>query len=265
MDYTHEIKQYSNELHKRVVKNFPTRKINVNFKNEIFGIDLADMITYKDENDGYAYIFVIEDLFTRKAWTIPLKDKKSKTVAIALDKLFTAIQSHPLYIWSDKGGEFYNTDMTKLLKKYNIHHYSVYGQSKVAPVERLNQTLKHIMFKKLTEMQSHRWIDILEYVIDKYNNNKHSSIGISPNQAYQNPEHIKHKVDLDVKPYIQTSTDKPKYHLGDYVRVSRLKGNFEKGYDANFTSEIFQIVEIDNSYPITYKLNDLMPYILNRK
>ena len=72
--------------------------------------------------------------------------------------------------------------MTKLLKKYDISQYSVYGQSKVANVERLNGTLKNIMFKILTEKQTHKWIDIIDDVVDTYNNNIHSAIGCTPNK-----------------------------------------------------------------------------------
>ncbi len=247
-----DVKQFSEELHKKVIRKFPTRKVYAKGKNDIWGLDLNDMIVYKAENDGYVYIFVIEDIYTRKAWCVALKDKKAKTVVDVLETLFKKLKTHPNYIWTDKGGEFYNADMTKLLKKYNIHQYSVYSVNKVAPVERLNQTLKHIMFKILTEKQSHKWIDILDEVVNTYNNNIHSSIYTTPNKAYAQPKNI---IDDDLGIY---EVKKPQFKTGDYVRVSRLKGNFEKGYDENFTRECYQIVEVDKGYPILYKLNDLM-------
>lgn len=247
-----DLQQFSEELHKKTIKNFPTRKVYANYKNDIWGMDLNDMMPYKKENDDYAYIFVIEDIFTRKAWALALKDKKSKTVVSALANLIEKVKAHPQYIWTDKGGEFYNADMTKLLKKFKMSQYSVYSINKVAPVERLNQTLKHIMFKILTEKQSHRWIDILDDVVNTYNNTIHSAIHLTPNDAYKQPKKI---IDDD---NIIEEIQKPKFKVGDYVRISRLKGNFEKGYDERWSREVFQIVEIDYSYPITYKLNDLM-------
>ena len=137
-----DLKVFASELHKRVTSKFRTREVNVNYKNDIWGTDLNDMQSYKDANDGYCYIFVIEDIYTRKAWAYPLKDKKARTIADKLEQLFNEVNTYPRYVWTDKGGEFYNNIVDKLLKKNNIHLYSVYGASKVANVERLNQTLK---------------------------------------------------------------------------------------------------------------------------
>ena len=50
---------------------------------------------------------------------------------------------------------------------------------------------------------------------------------------------------------------KPKYNLGDYVRIAKKKGTFEKGYTPRWTEEVFKVVEILHTTPVTYKLKDL--------
>ena len=70
------------------------------------------------------------------------------------------------YLWTDKGGEFYNKQMQDYLKRIGVVLYRVHGQSKAAPVERLNKTLKHIMLRILTERQSHAWVGILHDVVE---------------------------------------------------------------------------------------------------
>ena len=59
------LKSVANELHKPVKRKFPTRKVFVNRKDQTWAIDLADMSTYRDENDGYTFILTIVDVFTR--------------------------------------------------------------------------------------------------------------------------------------------------------------------------------------------------------
>ena len=50
------------------------------------------------------------------------------------------------------------------------------------------------------------------------------------------------------------SKEKPKFNLGDWVRISRLKGTFEKSYYANWSAEIFKVITIFHTNPITYGL-----------
>ena len=57
-------------------KNFPTNKIIYNHIDEIWSIDLADMIDYKiSNNKGFRYIFIVIDNFSKYLWAIPLKNK----------------------------------------------------------------------------------------------------------------------------------------------------------------------------------------------
>ena len=49
----------------------------------------------------------------------------------------------------------------------------------------------------------------------------------------------------------------PKFSVGDKVRISKKKKTFEKGYTTRWTEEIFTITEIQNTDPITYKIEDL--------
>ena len=50
---------------------------------------------------------------------------------------------------------------------------------------------------------------------------------------------------------------KPKFKVGDRVRISKKKGKFEKGYTTRWTREIFVIEKVLNTNPVTYKIKDL--------
>ncbi|KAK3920564.1 Putative uncharacterized transposon-derived protein [Frankliniella fusca] len=56
---------------------------------------------------------------------------------------------------------------------------------------------------------------------------------------------------------MNNSRKKPKYKVGDYVRISREKQVFEKGYTWNWSEEIFKIIQvIPHAVPV-YRLEDL--------
>jgi IS30 family transposase len=140
------IQDIASELHKpvRKIKNF--RKVISRYKNNIWSLDLVEMIQFKDVNKGYNYILVIVDVYSRYCWAIPLKNKTGKDVSNAIENIIKNFNS-PEHFWTDEGKEFYNKDVDKLRDKYNINIYSTYGVAKSAIVERLNRTLKNIMYK----------------------------------------------------------------------------------------------------------------------
>ena len=49
----------------------------------------------------------------------------------------------------------------------------------------------------------------------------------------------------------------PKSKVGDYVRISKYKNIFAKGYTPNWFEEVFVIKEIENTVPWAYVINDL--------
>ena len=49
----------------------------------------------------------------------------------------------------------------------------------------------------------------------------------------------------------------PKFKVNDLVRIYKYKSHFEKGYETNFSREIFKIVKVLHTLPVTYKLEDL--------
>ena len=105
-------------------KNYETNKIVYNHIDEIWSIDLADMIDYKiSNNKGYRYIFVIIDNFCKYLWAIPQK-KYSQTITQEFSNILTTSKRSPLKIESDRGSEFYNSNFQNFLKSKNLQHYS---------------------------------------------------------------------------------------------------------------------------------------------
>ena len=98
----------ADELHKPVIKKFDKRKLYSQFKDNIWGVDLADMQSLSRKNKGIKYLLCAIDLFSKYAFVIPLKDKKGINIVNAFDKIIKQSNRKPNKIWVDQGGEFYN-------------------------------------------------------------------------------------------------------------------------------------------------------------
>ena len=242
----------SEELHKPKRKNYPRRKIIVNHMNEIFAADLVEMQKFSKLNKGYRYLLTCIDIFSKFAWVITLKDKKGITIKNALEKIFN--KRNPKFLWTDKGTEFYNKQVQDLLNENNIKLYSTNNSEiKSAALERFNRTFKNMMYKKFTENNNTIFYNILDELVNNYNNKYHSTIRMSPIEGSKkiNENKIKNIYNFE-------KTKKPgKFKIGDRVRISLEKNIFEKGYDTNWTQEIFIIYDIKYSNVPYYYLKDL--------
>ena len=239
----------ANELHKPIIRKFKRRKVNFgNFPNEIWSADLIDLKKLKKYNNGFQYIINIIDLYSRYAWSIPIKNKTGKSIVEAFDSIRG---SKPKKLWVDNGSEFYNKIFKKWLNDNNIEMYSTFNEGKAVVIERFNRTLKNKMFKYFTANGTYKYIDILSSLINEYNNKKHSSTKLSPNELYFNG---KKNYLTKKKNKIPISYD---FKIGDKVRISKFKKKFEKGYTPNWTEEIFIIYAINMTNPVTYLIKDL--------
>ena len=84
-------------------------------------------------------------------------------------------------MWVDKGKEFYNKDVKKL-----VSLYSTENEEKSCVIERFNRTIKEKMFKYFSANNTRKYIDVLELLVDQYNNTIHSSIKMTPIEARLN-------------------------------------------------------------------------------
>ena len=203
-------------------------------------------------NRGYRYLLTCIDIFSKFSWVIPLKDKKGITIKNALQKIFN--KRKPKFLWTDNGKEFYNKQVQDLLNENNIKLYSTNNSEiKSAVIERFNRTFKNMMYKKFTENNNSIFYNILDELVNNYNNKYHSTIKMSPTEGSKkiNQNKIKNIYNFD-------KTKKPgKFKIGDRVRISLEKNIFEKGYETNWTQEIFVIYDIKYSNVPYYYLKDL--------
>ena len=98
--------QFSKEIHRRVVKKFPRRKVKVTGIDNVWSMDLADMNSLMKYNDQYRYILCVIDVFSKFAWSIPLKNKTAASILNAVKSIVESSGRTPEKIWVDRGSEF---------------------------------------------------------------------------------------------------------------------------------------------------------------
>ena len=119
-----ENEQLANELHKPIIRNFEKRKVYSTFKDNIWGVDLADMQLLSKYNKGIRFLLCVIDIFSKYAWVVPLKDKKGIKIVKAFPSILKQSNRKPNKIWVDKESEFYNAYFKKWLRDNDIVMYS---------------------------------------------------------------------------------------------------------------------------------------------
>ena len=175
-----ENSELANELHQPIIRKFKKRKVYSSFKDNIWGVDLADMQLISKYNKGIRYLLCVLNLFSKYAFVVLLKDKKESSIVDAFQSILNKSKRKPNKIWVDQGSEFYNNNFKKWLKDNDIAMYSTYNEGKSVVAERFIQTLKNKIYKCMTTISKNVYFDVLDDIVKKYNNTYHSTIKMKP-------------------------------------------------------------------------------------
>ena len=124
---------------------------------------------------------------------------------------------------------------------------SAYNEGKSVVAERFIRILKNKLYKHMTATGKKIYYNVLDDVVKKYNNTKHSTIRIKPTDVRDNK-----RVNID-----EHNEKDSRLKVGDRVRMSKFKNIFAKGYSPNWCSEIFIVDKVNDTIPYTYNLKDL--------
>jgi hypothetical protein len=107
----HRIRQFlhnqeSYSLHKPVRRRFQRNHVVSAGKDDLWITDLIDMVKFADWNQGYKYILLVIDTFSKYVWLQPLKYKTGEEVAKAFQKIFDTTNRSPAKLITDKGNFF---------------------------------------------------------------------------------------------------------------------------------------------------------------
>lgn len=240
------------ELHRPARRKFQRRHVEQRGIDDTIQIDLVEMQNFSKENNGYRYLLTAINIFTKYAYVRPLKDKTAKEVTKAMKSILEKLPVPIKNIHSDLGKEFMNSQFKDLMQKFNINHYQTYSEMKASICERFNRTLKEKMWRMFSLHGNYKYVPYLQDLVKEYNNTKHRTIKMKPSEVNKDNEQL-----LLETVYKQAQVFKrPKFKIGDHVRLSRYKGVFAKGYEPNWSTEIFKITNVYITNPTTYTIKD---------
>nr|CAH7768797.1 unnamed protein product [Callosobruchus chinensis] len=105
-----------------------------------------------------------------------------------MEQVFQQSKQTPRNLQTDAGLTFFNKYFDSLMKEYGVNHYNVFSEKKAAIVERVNRTLRNIMWKEFSLQGNYKWLHLLQKVVDRYNNKKHRTIGMKSAGVTENDE-----------------------------------------------------------------------------
>ena len=275
----------NNETGRRYKNVTNYRPMIANYPSQFYFADLIDWgkkeriknQVFVRENNGYQYILVVVDAYSRYCWMVNLKSKDHQSIIPAFESIFNKnvfniasgfvqeitleknVQNIPKHIVTDQGTEFCNIEMNTYYEHNHIKHIILQGKSKAFLAERVIQDYK--MFLRERFDKTH-WTNWTNDFVNFYNHKKHSIIKDTPHNVFIEG-HI---------PGIRNINYKKKdlnqqYDIGDQVRIRLNKNNLsKKSLHNNWSTEIYTIDSIDDKYkPIVYKIKDSEGNIVNKK
>ena len=244
--------------HKPVKKVFKREKIVMSRMDQQWDADVMDMQKFARQNDGYRYLAIFIDIFSRYIWVRPLKTKKPIQMVDAMDNVFSKGRK-PISMRTDRGSEYMGKEVQKYLKEKTVSHFTARNALHANYAERVIRTLKGKIYRYFTQFQTNRYIDVLPDIVSAYLNSVHSSTHFKPIEINnRNQQSIYEKIYLPMHIAQEQETNvKYEYDVGDHVHTLESRNPFTKGYEQSFTQEIFEITYRTPTSPPRYKIGDL--------
>lgn len=256
------LRQEAYSLQRPVRRRFQRNKVITTGIDDQWDADLMDLSRHKTDNDGYAYVLVVIDIFSKYVWLRPLTTKRGSDVRRAFTDILEDGR-RPNRVRTDKGQEFRSIEFNRLLKGEKIQHlYAQNTEVKANYAERAIKTIKSKIYRYMTHEMSDRYIDHLQDFAGNYNGTYHRTIGMAPQKVTKTKE-----TDLWWRMYWPKKqepirkvkvTRKPfRFKIGDQVRITYLRNPFTREYDEKWTGEIFKISQriLRGGLPI-YRITD---------
>lgn len=236
--------QEISQLHKPHTKSKNIKSTILDKPHTQLAIDLVDFQNF--QLNGYKYLLNGVDLFSRKIYSVPMKDKTDTTTLASLKKMTKKI-SNLQSIRSDNGAEFKNKKVKDYLEKSNISQvFSTAGNPQSnGGIERANQTLKRLIQKNIQLKDGYDWVKNIDKLTNNINETIIDKINSTPNHiekeyAENNDEFISNIKDKDIKKK-KNNISTQEFNIRDKVRIYQPS---EKIKSLNWSPETYIIDKV---------------------
>lgn len=230
--------------------------------NSIWQMDIFFMMKFYKQNNGYKYILTCIDVFTRKAYCEPIKDKSNESILSAFKLILKKADAQPYVITCDNDSTFLSKEFNGYCDKNKIaiNPVTLNDHHALGIIDKFAKTLKIILSKIFIKYDNTNWINHLEKVINNYNNTPHYSLeNIKPNEATE-PQNaaIIYQINLEKKKEMIESMFKNPFKINDKVRLLN-NDSFSKKSEGTYSKEIYTIKQI-NGKVLTLDNNKKIKY-----
>ncbi|XP_064605783.1 uncharacterized protein LOC135470679 [Liolophura sinensis] len=228
-------------LHRPARRHYPRNRVVVGGIDSQWQADLVDMTAFAKENDNNRYLLTCIDVLSKYAWVMPLRTKTGARLIEAFQQIFKTGR-RPLCLQTDEGKEFLNRPFQAFLKDKGVFFFHTFNETKASVVELFHRSQHSAIPGRLTGAGSRLQSSLPP---------KHTT---SPYRRHpQNQKEVRQVLygPLTAKRSVH------RYRAGNLVRISKVKGKFEKSYLPNWSTEMFRIVRSHARQPAVYTLEDL--------
>jgi hypothetical protein len=225
-------------------------------------MDIFDLSRYEKNNDGFRYLLVCIDVFSRKAYVKPMKNKDTSTVIstftnLIIHKTGPNIRS----IIADQDPAWTNDTWLNFMEKEKIafNTNALKDHRALGIIDNFAKRIKLTLNKRFVDTNSTKWIDYIERVITIYNNQEHRSLGeTTPNKVVKDTK-TQEKVKTMNDEKEKKNTIKSSLNVGDRVKKNMLiNESYAKGTDPKWSEKIFTVSEVKGQ---RIRLNDGTYYL----
>ncbi|KAL3117799.1 hypothetical protein niasHT_009845 [Heterodera trifolii] len=239
--------------------HFPRSKtVAAGFMTDV-QVDLADLQSLSRRNKGYRYLLVAVDVLSKRLFVVPLRSKRADEMLLAFNQLVEQMPMTPHRVFTDKGTEFRNRALKEFFEEHDIaKHEPVHSAVKASVAERAIRNVKQRLYRYFAQKETLNWIDVVQRIADGINRAPSRVHGMRPIDVnFSNAQKVWHTIYGDMYSPMRKLEKRTKFKENDYVRMSREKGQFEKGYLPNYGDEILEIDDVlRHVNPVRYKLRD---------
>ena len=216
--------------------------------DELWQMDTFDLAKYSTNNDNYKYIFAVVDVFSRKAWVVPMKKQDKNKTTEALQEIISSNNNQPPRSVMGDNASVYNSDVfNELLDKYKISlNLNVLNDHRaLGIIDNFAKRLKTAFTKYYIRFKTKEWITIMHLVVNNFNDSENMSLNhLTPNQArLPKNKMIIEQLNLTKE---EDNKDESDLLLNDKVRI-KLTGIFKKGTDPGWSDEFYTVEHINKN------------------